>query len=68
MQEEQDEEERVRLNMWVARDVVERLQMIKKETGRTVLDLVREALWRFVKYWEREHWIIEKGNRDGKED
>lgn len=61
------EEERVRLNMWVSQDVVEKLYEIKKETGRSVLDLVREALWRFVRYWEHEHWTAIKGDKNERE-
>lgn len=48
------EEEKVRLNIYVANSIMEELQIIKKETGRSLLDLVREALWRYVKFYKEE--------------
>lgn len=49
------DEEKVRLNIYVASSIMEKLQMIKKETGRSLLDLVREALWKFIKQYEAEN-------------
>ena len=51
---EEEKEEKVRLNIYVARSIMEELQKIKKETGRSLLDLVREALWRYVKFYNEE--------------
>ena len=48
------DEDKVRLNIFVSASIVEKLQQIKKETGRSILDLVREALWRFIKWYEKE--------------
>jgi dGTP triphosphohydrolase len=50
------DEDKVRLNIFVSVSIVEKLQQIKKETGRSILDLVREALWRFIKYYEKEQY------------
>jgi hypothetical protein len=44
-----EEDEKVRANMWVSKKIWEDLSVIQKETGRSKLDLVREALWRFVR-------------------
>lgn len=44
-----DEDEKVRANMWVSKKIWDELSVIQKETGRSKLDLVREALWRFVR-------------------
>lgn len=51
---EEEKDEKVRLNIYVARSIMEELQKIKKETGRSLLDLVREALWRYVKFYNEE--------------
>lgn len=55
-----EKEEKTRMNIWVSSEIVEKLQIIKKETGRNLLDLVREALWLFIKKWEKEN------SQDGK--
>jgi hypothetical protein len=44
-----DEDEKVRANMWVSKKIWDEMTVIQKETGRSKLDLVREALWRFVR-------------------
>jgi hypothetical protein len=54
-----DEDEKVRANMWVSKKIWDEMTVIQKETGRSKLDLVREALWRFVRDYKTN--LLEDG-------
>ena len=51
------EEEKSRVNMWISNKILMAIEQIRKDTGRSTVDLVRDALWRYVKQYEIDNKI-----------
>lgn len=59
------EEERSRFNMWISNKILKALEKIKAETGRTMVDLVRDALYKYIRSYEMDNKInLLKGESD----